>query len=50
MKIIAELELEQWNLILEVLSLNDKPMISSVAINMLKPQLDAEFEKQSKEK
>lgn len=50
MKITAELELEQWNFILEVLTLNDKPIISGTAVNMIKPQLDAEFEKKSKDK
>lgn len=47
MKITAELELEQWNFLLEVLSLTDKPTISATAINMLKPQLDEQFKKNS---
>lgn len=45
MELSVTLSKEQWEYILEVIDLSNSPHIKSVAIALLKPQLDEQFQK-----
>ena len=45
MELTITLKKEEWELVLEVLNLNDTIQIKGMAIGLLKPQLDEQFQK-----